>query len=100
MGAGGLETAGVGESPATSRRRRRAGFVVIACAVLGGLASLALTVTAPQMGSAVTVMTVAPDPLIPGQDSGVPGDMNRFIQTQILILAGADLRDAVAESLD
>jgi hypothetical protein len=46
------------------------------------------------------MLTFVPDPTFPGEQSNDSPDVtDRFIQTQILLLTGSDIRDGVAESL-
>jgi hypothetical protein len=54
----------------------------------------------PEAPSAVTRLSFVQDPVLPGeQAASSPDATDRFIQTQLLILTGPDIRDAVAETL-
>ncbi|SFO10199.1 hypothetical protein SAMN05660359_01399 [Geodermatophilus obscurus] len=54
----------------------------------------------PEAPTAITRLSFVQDPVLPGEQATTsPDAKDRFIQTQILILTGADIRDSVAEGL-
>jgi hypothetical protein len=69
-------------------------------AILGGLVGLVVSLSDPEAPTAVTRLSFVPDPALPGEQTSTGTDArDRFIQTQILILTGPDIRDTVAGAL-
>ncbi|GAB3321580.1 hypothetical protein GCM10027451_43260 [Geodermatophilus aquaeductus] len=89
-----------GPAAQRSRGQRRALALAVVTALLGGLVGLVVAVSDPAPPTAVTRLSFVQDPTLPGeQSSSSPDATDRFIQTQILILTGADIRDAVSDAL-
>ncbi len=82
------------------RGQRRALALALIGALLGGLIGLVVSLGDPESPTAVTRMSFVQDPVLPGEQASTsPEAIDRFIQTQLLILTGPDVRDGVAESL-
>ncbi len=82
------------------RNQRRGLAIALIGALLGGLVGLVVSLGSPEAPSAVTRLSFVQDPVLPGeQAASSPDATDRFIQTQLLILTGPDIRDAVAETL-
>ncbi|MGY1727104.1 hypothetical protein ACI79J_09020 [Geodermatophilus sp. SYSU D01062] len=82
----------------TSQRRGLA--LALIGALLGGLIGLVVALGNPETPTAVTRVSFVQDPTLPGEQASTsPDAIDRFIQTQILILTGPDIRDTVADAL-
>ncbi len=83
-----------------SRDQRRGLALALVGALLGGLVGLVVSLSDPAAPTAVTRLSFVQDPPLPGEQASTsPDAVDRFIQTQILILTGPDIRDTVADGL-
>ncbi len=80
--------------------QRRGLALALVGALVGGLVGLVVSLGNPEEPTAVTRLSFVQDPPLPGEQASTsPDAVDRFVQTQILILTGADIRDTVAEAL-
>lgn len=87
-----------GTAPRRPRTSRLVALVAV-LALLGGALGLTLALTNPPEPSATVRFVVLPDPDLPGDSQG-SDDQDRFVQTQLLVLGGGDMRAKVADALD